>query len=107
MANAENLDSLRRAVETLVADTKGMAAQNSLLRDRLADSSNEIQTLREHLESVQQEAMTDALTGIANRNSFDATLPHKAEHTLEKGSHLSLLLGDIDHFKRFNDTYGH
>ena len=41
MANAENLDSLRRAVETLVADTKGMAAQNSLLRDRLADSSNE------------------------------------------------------------------
>lgn len=107
MANAENLDSLRRAVETLVADTKGMAAQNSLLRDRLADSSNEIQTLREHLESVQQEAMTDALTGIANRKSFDATLLHEAEHALEKGSHLSLLLGDIDHFKRFNDTYGH
>ena len=68
MANAENLDSLRRAVETLVADTEGIAAQNSLLRDRLADSSNEIQTLREHLESVQQEAMTDALTGIANCN---------------------------------------
>ena len=51
--------------------------------------------------------MTDALTGIANRKSFDATLLHEAEHALEKGSHLSLLLGDIDHFKRFNDTYGH
>ena len=107
MANAENLDSLRRAVETLVADTKGMAAQNSKLRDRLADSSNEIQSLREHLESVQQETMTDALTGIANRKAFDATLLQEAEHALEKGSDLSLLLGDIDHFKRFNDTYGH
>jgi len=107
MANAENLDTLRRAVETLVADTKGMAAQNSRLRDRLEDSSNEIQSLREHLETVQHEAMTDALTGIANRKAFDASLLHEAEHAMEKGSGLSLLLGDIDHFKRFNDTYGH
>lgn len=107
MADAESLDSLRRAVETLVADTKGMAAQNSRLRDRLAESSQEIQSLREHLEAVQEEAMTDALTGIANRKSFDVSLLHEAEHAMEKGSDLSLLLGDIDHFKRFNDTYGH
>ena len=107
MADAENLDTLRRAVETLVADTKGMAAQNSRLKDRLAESSNEIVSLREHLETVQEESLTDALTGIANRKSFDATILHEAEHAMEKGSDLSLLLGDIDNFKRFNDTYGH
>ena len=107
MANAENLDTLRRAVETLVTDTKGMAAQNSRLKDRLKESSNEIQSLREHLETVQQEAMTDALTGIANRKFFDISRLQEAEHAMEKGSELCLLLGDIDHFKRFNDTYGH
>lgn len=52
MANAENLDTFRRAVETLVAYTKGMAAQNSRLKDRPAESSSEIQSLREHLETV-------------------------------------------------------
>lgn len=107
MANAENLESLRRAVETLVSDTKGMAAQNSLLQGRLEDSSNEIRSLRTHLESVQKEAMTDALTGIANRKFFDTSLLQEAEQAVGEGSELCLILGDIDHFKRFNDTYGH
>ena len=107
MAGAENFDSLRRAVETLVADTKGMAAQNTQLRNRLEESSSEIQSLREHLETVQQEAMTDGLTGIANRRYFDNSLLQVAEQAMTAGSELCLLLGDIDHFKNFNDTYGH
>lgn len=107
MANAENLESLRRAVEALVADTKGMAAQNTQLRNRLEESSNEIKSLREHLETVQQEAMTDGLTGIANRKYFDNSLLQEAEQAMTAGTELCLLLGDIDHFKRFNDTYGH
>lgn len=107
MASAENLDSLRRAVETLVSDTKGMATQNSLLQGRLKESSSEIQSLRSHLESVQKEAMTDALTGIANRKSFDTSLRLEAEQAMEASHDLCLIIGDIDHFKRFNDTYGH
>ncbi len=107
MANAENLESLRRAVETLVSDTKGMTAQNSLLKGRLEESSKEIQSLREHLESVQKEAMTDGLTGIANRKFFDTSLRQEATNAMETGSELCLLLGDIDHFKKFNDNYGH
>jgi diguanylate cyclase len=107
MANAKDLDVLRRAVETLVSDTKGMEAQNSLLKNRLQDSSNEIQSLRTNLESVQKEAMTDALTGIANRKFFDILLRQAAEEAMENGGDLSLAFGDIDHFKKFNDNYGH
>jgi len=107
MADAENLESLRRAVESLVSDTKGMTEQNSLLRERLEESSTEIHTLREHLETVQKEAMTDALTGIANRKFFDDSLRQEAASAMEQSSKLCLMLGDIDHFKRFNDTYGH
>ncbi len=107
MAGAESLESLRRAVETLVSDTKGMSAQNSALRDRLQDSSTEIQGLREHLEDVRKEASTDALTGIANRKFFDSTLRQETRQATESGDGLRLLLGDIDHFKRFNDNFGH
>ena len=107
MANAKDLDVLRRAVETLVSDTKGMEAQNSLLKNRLQVSSNEIQTLRTNLESVQKEAMTDALTGIANRKFFDILLRQVAAQAMDSGEELCLAFGDIDHFKKFNDNYGH
>lgn len=107
MASAENMESLRRAIESLVSDTKGMQAQNTLLKNRLETSSSEIEVLRQNLENVQKEAMTDALTGIANRKFFDICLREEASVAMETGEDLCLLLGDIDHFKKFNDNYGH
>lgn len=107
MASADNLDSLREAVATLVGDTKKMAAQNELLHERLENSSKEIQTLREHMEDVRAEGLTDGLTKIPNRKAFDINLRQEAMHAMESGEDLCLLLCDIDHFKKFNDTYGH
>jgi diguanylate cyclase (GGDEF)-like protein/PAS domain S-box-containing protein len=52
-------------------------------------------------------ALTDGLTGIANRRAFDQVLEREWKRTLRAGSTLSLLLLDIDHFKRFNDRLGH
>ncbi len=105
--DAKDIDVLRRAVETLVSDTKGMEAQNSLLKNRLQDSSNEIESLRTNLESVQKEAMTDALTGIANRKFFDIVLRQVAARAAENSDEFCLAFGDIDRFKKFNDSYGH
>ncbi len=107
MARAGDLDGLRRAVESLVVDTKDMQAQNALLKGRLEKSSGEIQVLRQNLENSQKEAMTDALTGIANRKFFDVCLRQEVAESLESGDSLCLMLGDIDHFKKFNDNYGH
>jgi diguanylate cyclase len=107
MARAGDLDGLRRAVESLVSDTRDMQAQNALLKGRLEKSSGEIQTLRQNLENSQKEAMTDALTGIANRKFFDVCLRQEAAEAMESGDSLCLMLGDIDHFKKFNDNYGH
>ena len=98
---------LRQALETLVSDTKGMVAQNSLLKNRLQVSTIEIKSLRTNMESLQKEVMTDALTGIANRKFFDILLRQAAEEAMENGGDLSLAFGDIDHFKKFNDNYGH
>lgn len=52
-------------------------------------------------------ALTDSLTGLANRRAFDRDLDREWKRTLREGSQISLLLLDIDHFKKFNDRYGH
>ena len=52
-------------------------------------------------------ARTDGLTGLANRRAFDEALEREWKRTLRDASPLSLFLLDIDHFKEFNDAYGH
>lgn len=52
-------------------------------------------------------ALKDGLTGLANRRAFDEVLEREWGHTLREGLDLSLLLLDVDHFKAFNDEYGH
>jgi diguanylate cyclase (GGDEF)-like protein/PAS domain S-box-containing protein len=52
-------------------------------------------------------ALTDGLTGLLNRRAFDDALDREWKRTLREGSEMSLLLLDIDHFKQFNDHYGH
>jgi diguanylate cyclase (GGDEF)-like protein len=52
-------------------------------------------------------ATTDALTGLANRRAFDERLADEWARARRDGAQLSLLLIDVDHFKKFNDHYGH
>ena len=65
---------------------------------------NDRKLLEEKLSAL---AMTDGLTGLANRRAFDEALEREWRRTLREGAQMSLLLLDIDHFKRFNDLYGH
>lgn len=107
IANSSGLDGIRAAVQSLATETQKMQQSNSALQEKLKESSQEIASLRQNLEDVQREAMTDALTGIANRKMFDATLRKRAMEAMEEGQPLCLALTDIDFFKKFNDTYGH
>jgi len=59
------------------------------------------------VEKIVTDSLTDALTGLHNRRHFDDCLKKEIQRSLRHGSFLSLLFMDVDHFKRYNDTYGH
>jgi diguanylate cyclase len=105
---AEADDSAVRAiVEDLVQATKEMQQNNQTLEARLSASKQEIDQLQEHLDVARTESLTDPLTGLANRKSFDENFARAIEEARANGDYLSLLMTDIDRFKTFNDTYGH
>jgi len=59
------------------------------------------------LEELKRISSTDGLTGLHNRRHFDETLDHELKRARREKQPLSLLLLDVDHFKQFNDHYGH
>lgn len=99
--------TLQRVTTELLNETRSMIQKARVLLDRLNGSKQEIVSLRSELDVVRREAETDALTGIGNRKMLDRALAHEIEQSTTHGGPLSLLMIDIDHFKKFNDNYGH
>ncbi len=77
----------------------------SLVNARLYESLE--QKVLQRTEELRQMSMKDGLTGIANRRSFDERLAVELRRGMRSGAPLSLLMIDIDHFKQYNDHYGH
>jgi diguanylate cyclase len=107
LGNSKDRDGLRSIVESLVQTTKEMEESNQKLEERLNASKQEIDDLQVNLEAVRTESLTDPLTQLANRKFFDMTLAQAITDALDKNEPLSLLMTDIDHFKNFNDSFGH
>ena len=87
--------------------TREMRETNKALEDRLTLSKSEISNLQQSLEAIRAESLTDPLTGLGNRKYFDRSIDTAVQNALANGEPLSLLMFDIDHFKSFNDSYGH
>jgi diguanylate cyclase (GGDEF)-like protein len=63
--------------------------------------------LKHSRDALAQLARMDGLTGLPNRRTFDDTLDREWRRLARTNSHLSLIMFDVDHFKLYNDTYGH
>ena len=100
-------DALRSVIVSLVETTKEMSTYSQQLDERLRDSKEQIAVLKKDLDAVRNESLTDRLTGIANRRHFEERLAHEMTAAEINGEDLCLLIGDIDFFKKFNDSYGH
>ncbi len=89
-------------VSPVVGDVPGMHGTVVIIRD-LTDQAD----LEEQVESLHYQTIRDPLTGIANRAHFDATLSEFVSVATSGGNSFSLIICDIDHFKRVNDVHGH
>ena len=107
MTKADAPANLQQVVNGLTVATSKVQRENATLERRLESSTKEVARLREHLEQVRRDAMTDALTNLANRKAFDEELLRACDQADKDHSDLTLAVLDIDHFKRFNDTWGH
>jgi diguanylate cyclase len=106
-SNASNEADLRRVIEDLISATKTMERENSSLKEQLEASKTRSERLRHEIEAVRLESLTDALTQVGNRQYFDDTLTKAIARASESEAPLTLLMVDIDHFKRINDEFGH
>jgi len=107
LADFEGANELKDVIKLILTDTNKIKEQSSKLEDKLMDSSNTINELKSNLENARLESRTDALTNIGNRKFFDEKVNELMDEHKQKGHPFSMIIGDIDHFKKFNDTYGH
>lgn len=87
----------RKAVQAL-------AQERALLERRVTQRTQELEAANAELARL---SLTDSLTGLANRRRLDETLTLELARLRRSGACLSLIMLDVDHFKPFNDTYGH
>lgn len=98
-----SLDEVMTVIRQLVAESREIRHSTRFLNNQLESATKEINQLKSQLAEVQQDALFDALTSLYNRRSFDSDI-----NTLCRSEQkMCLILADIDHFKSYNDTYGH
>jgi diguanylate cyclase len=99
--------AMKALASKLLIETRRMQETNSALEQKLEASRDDIASLQRDLDDVRRESMLDPLTKIANRKSFDDGMEKAIADASTGNDPLCLMLIDIDHFKNFNDTYGH
>ena len=99
--------SIEQVVKNLLADTLSMQNTTSKLQEQLDESQREIGLLRNQLDEIREEILTDALTGLTNRKGFKQKIDLATSESGMSAQSYCVLMIDIDHFKTINDSYGH
>jgi diguanylate cyclase (GGDEF)-like protein len=95
---------VRASDERWVAEFKPLASAFDDMADKLARREEELRIANQHLDEL---ASLDGLTGLANRRGFDRELQSAWQNAAASRKPLALMMIDIDHFKLYNDRYGH
>ena len=96
---------LQKVAQSLLQAAVTASANNTALKENLAAADQEAKQLRDELEKHRRETMTDPLTGLYNRRGMESEMAKL--FSAQEIERTSMLVLDIDHFKRINDTYGH
>ena len=104
---AESQPAIKGGADFLLQHTRAIQGSITALRGRLDESRREIEQLRQEVSKAREDALIDGLTGLTNRKGFESALTACLASCAAGEQGPSLLIADIDFFKRVNDTYGH
>ena len=107
LSEGTSIKDIREVVDDIIVETKKIGHSGRATQEKLQEATDELESLKKEFEHAKAAALVDFLTGIANRKAFDMAIKGSVGETASDVEPLSLLLIDIDHFKRFNDEYGH
>ena len=94
-------------IESLMSELAKATTRATKLEVSFVEKSRELATIRDSLVKSEERAKTDTLTGLPNRRALEEFFRKAQLAAMEQDDPLSALLIDIDHFKRFNDEFGH
>ncbi|MFT5447535.1 MAG: diguanylate cyclase [Gammaproteobacteria bacterium] len=107
----EHLDTLVRSMMDINNEGRMASGERDTrllaMTNRLQELESESKQARSQLETQRRLALTDGLTGLANRKALDGRLNEEISIAVQRSTPISVALADIDHFKHVNDTYGH
>ena len=99
--------TIHEILTEIVRETRAIESKGSRLKDQLIQTTQEVEILRRDLERFRRQASTDPLTGLSNRRAFEEALTQEVHLASDTDRALCLLMADLDHFKRVNDSFGH
>lgn len=94
-------------VGMLVETASNAARRNAELEAQLSDATQKIGVLHDSIKEIEQDAHTDFLTKLSNRRRFDKFLRDAHAMAVKDATPFSVVVADVDHFKKFNDKFGH
>ncbi len=100
-------DTLKKMIGAVILDTRKVEESSTELTRQLEKARQEGNELRRKLEEAEREATRDVLTGLYNRKYLDKALHALYDHYRQEGAPFSVIMMDIDHFKKINDQFGH
>lgn len=100
-------EQVRTIISYLMVENDKMRSRSADLQVNLETSQRQIARLKTNLADAEEQGLSDPLTGLRNRRSFDIMLASQVASARNSTQPLCLIIADIDHFKAINDRYGH
>lgn len=107
LETANDTLAIRDVVKSLLHDTAEMTSASIRLQGCLEETTSRGQALERQLEKVEQETLSDNLTGLGNRRAAEQIMSELCEVYKESGEMFSVIVLDLDQFKKVNDAHGH
>jgi diguanylate cyclase len=105
--SAEKMSDILSAKDVVLGQTKKLQTQTHAMREELEESKKTTSDLTHLLEQVESKAMIDPLTQVFNRGTYNVEIGKMIKKYKRYKEPAALIIIDIDHFKNFNDNYGH